>query len=40
MGIHSLGRYGTWAYLWSHQVILQGEELAREILKDIDASKS
>ena len=40
MGINSLGRYGTWAYLWSHQVILQGKELAKEILKDIDASKS
>jgi protoporphyrinogen oxidase len=35
MGIHSLGRYGTWAYLWSHQAILQGRELAEEISKNI-----
>lgn len=34
MGIYSLGRYGTWAYLWSHQVIIQGKELAKEILKN------
>jgi len=38
MGIYSLGRYGTWAYLWSDQVILQGKELVKEILKDISGS--
>ena len=40
MGIYSLGRYGTWAYLWSHQVILQGKELAEEIAKNVGESKS
>ena len=32
-GIYLLGRYGTWGYLWSHQVILQGKDLAKEIAK-------
>ena len=40
MGIRSLGRYGTWAYLWSHQVILQGRELAEEIAESVGESKS
>ena len=40
MGIRSLGRYGTWAYLWSHQVILQGKELAEEIAKNMGESRS
>lgn len=40
MGIHSLGRYGTWAYLWSHEVILQGKELAEQISKNIGESMS
>ena len=40
MGIRSLGRYGTWAYLWSDQVILQGKKLAEEILKNMGEFKS
>ncbi|MCW1309808.1 MAG: NAD(P)-binding protein [Candidatus Nanoarchaeia archaeon] len=36
IGINSLGRYGTWSYLWSHQVILQGKKLAEEISKNAD----
>jgi len=32
--IYLLGRYGSWAYLWSHDVIIQGRELSQEILKD------
>jgi protoporphyrinogen oxidase len=40
MGIRSLGRYGTWAYLWSHQAILQGKELAEQITKNVGEFRS
>jgi len=30
-----VGRYGTWSYLWSHQVILQGREKAIEMAKNL-----
>jgi len=31
--IYSIGRYGSWAYLWSHQVIEQGKDFAKRIEK-------
>jgi protoporphyrinogen oxidase len=34
--IYLLGRYGSWAYLWSHDVVIQGKEVSQEILKDMD----
>ncbi|MEM0135580.1 MAG: NAD(P)-binding protein [Thermoplasmatales archaeon] len=32
------GRYGTWAYLWSHQVINQGKEIANYLTNSIGTS--
>lgn len=34
LGIYSLGRYGSWGYLWSYQVVIQGKEFAKKIMKD------
>ena len=34
LGIYSLGRYGSWGYLWSYQVITQGKEFAKKIEQD------
>ncbi|MEM3291027.1 MAG: NAD(P)-binding protein [Candidatus Micrarchaeaceae archaeon] len=35
LGIYSIGRYGSWAYLWSHQVIAQGKEFSDTIIKHL-----
>ena len=32
-GIHSCGRYGEWAYLWSDEAILSGRRAARRLLQ-------
>jgi protoporphyrinogen oxidase len=38
-GILLLGRYGTWKYLWSHQAILQGREMASKITRTVSKNK-
>ncbi|MGC8621943.1 MAG: protoporphyrinogen/coproporphyrinogen oxidase [Caldisphaera sp.] len=35
IGIYSLGRYGSWEYLWSYQVIAQAKEFTEKISKNL-----
>ena len=34
VGIHSTGRYGLWAYLWSHESLLAGANTGRRLYRE------
>ncbi|MBZ0253574.1 MAG: FAD-dependent oxidoreductase [Candidatus Methylomirabilis sp.] len=36
-GIHPIGRFGRWDYLWTHDVILDGRRVAERIDRDLGA---
>lgn len=37
-GIESIGRFGSWEYLWSHQAFAQGREAADQVARSIDGT--
>lgn len=35
VGIHTTGRYGLWAYLWSHEAILAGRQTGQRLAREL-----